>query len=54
MMQETTTLVSTELPPYTIVAIIEVELEGGKEVEVEEEVEERRGEGGGGSGGVEE
>jgi hypothetical protein len=38
-MQETTMPVSTELPPSTIAAIMEVELEGGKEVEVEEEVE---------------
>jgi hypothetical protein len=43
MMQETTTQVSTELPPSTIVAIMEVELEGGDEVEANEEVEERRG-----------
>jgi hypothetical protein len=41
-MQETTMPVSIELPPSTIAAILEVELEGGKEMEVGEEVEERR------------
>ncbi len=41
-MQETTMPVGMELPPSTIAAILEVELEGGKEVEVEEEVEEER------------
>ena len=37
-MRDTTTPVSMEVPLSTIAAILEVEVKGGKEVEVEEEV----------------